>query len=380
MGFFARPNLDDIQFKQLSGSTLTMSGQTRIATTGNLSFQSGNTFIPIIITGGTNLDVLTLVSGKIRLQSPSSGASTGYYTCKTPSTICVGGIPANTVLTGKTIACLFEEMLVPTVSPTITPPSESSFTINPSASIYEVGTVINVCAISCFSRGCICPQYCGTCCFRSGVPYSYNNIDFGVIQAPFLSSACCHSHSLAAHCVTKGNNTLSATISYCSGATSARNSNGSVFAAALPAGTTAALSCIICGLYPYFYGKIASGNCPAGVNRPAINTICNCMAAKCGCCVGDSNGSLYFNFNSSLDDYLWFAVPSGSTIKTSWSLTPSNNGVISGATTAGGNLFPNSVTVPITCVLWNNVGGSPYTYRVYISNYQSAVNTVMTVS
>ena len=41
MTFFARPNLDDIQFKQLTGSTLTLSGQTRIIETNGLTLSDG---------------------------------------------------------------------------------------------------------------------------------------------------------------------------------------------------------------------------------------------------------------------------------------------------------------------------------------------------
>jgi hypothetical protein len=54
-----------------------------------------------------------------------------------------------------------------------------------------------------------------------------------------------------------------------------------------------------------------------------------------------------------------------------------NNGSIGGAVSAGGNLFPANDTVSINSptALWSGIS-----YRIYISNYQSAVVTNMTLS
>jgi hypothetical protein len=56
MGFFARPNIDNIQFKQLAGTTLTLSGTTQIATSGGLELidVATSTYIPIKISVATS--------------------------------------------------------------------------------------------------------------------------------------------------------------------------------------------------------------------------------------------------------------------------------------------------------------------------------------
>ena len=92
-------------------------------------------------------------------------------------------------------------------------------------------------------------------------------------------------------------------------------------------------------------------------------------------CVCDSSSIIYINFNSTSDDYLFFAIPSASAAKTCWYINALNNGAIGGAVSAGGNLFPALASVnPVTTACW-----AGQTYNVYISNYQSAVNTLMTI-
>jgi hypothetical protein len=380
MSFFARPNLDDIQFKQLTGSTLTMSGTTDFS--GVL--KSKGVEIDATATGATAGDALVFDGTKIVL-TPISGGSSGMYYGNTPASITLGGISGGTTLTGKTLSKIIEELLVPAVHPSITPPSEFAFIITPSTSVYEVGTSILITAMSCFSSGSISPQYHGASSCRSGLPYSYNNTDFGVSQTPILSSSCSNLHSLAAHIITNGNNTLSATVTYLSGATPAYNSDGGVFATALPTGTTLPQSCIICGLFPYFYGKIASGGAPAGGNRPDPNTtIRNCIIAldlsrATGIIVADSTGAIDINWNSGSDDYIWFATPVASAIKVKWADTvvTVNNGSIGGAVSAGGNLFPNPASiVNISAVCW----ATPQTYNVYVSNYQTKSTNIMVLT
>lgn len=375
MAFFARPNLDDLQFKQLTGSTLTLSGQTRISTPTGLTLTDGaGNYRPIVATGGTQFDVLTLVGNKIILQPSAASGGTGVYTCASPTTCTVGGLPAGTSISGCTLSYILQKILVPSLPPSVTPPSQSAFIVSPITSLYEVGTTISICVTSCFDRGCVTPQYCGTDPKRSGLPTCYNYTDFGVPQAPVVSSACCNCHALSAHVITNGNNIVSGTVSYASGATPAYNSTGGTFCTTLPAGTTSpALSCTICGLYPYFYGKVASGGCPAGVCRPTPTCALVIAGTKV---VGNSVGSISINFNSTSDDYIWFAIPNASPVKTCWFITALNNGAIGGAVTAGGNLFPAPASVnPVTTIYW-----SGQTYKVYVSNYQTAANTLMTLS
>lgn len=373
MSFFARPDLSDIQFKQLIGSTLTLSGQTQIASTSGLTLANGSGST-IIITARNPVvgNIMTFDGTEIRLMSPNPSGATGNsgnYFGNSPTTCTVGGLNVCSPIYGCTIENILQSILVPIVGPIIIPPSQSAFIVSPSTNIYEVGTSVNICATSCFSLGCITPQYCGASSCRSGIPYSYNNNDFG-ISSTVLSSACCHCHVLSAWTITNGNNTLSATVSYLSGDTPAYNSDGSVFSGATASGTTAALSCVICGLYPYFYGKVTYTGA-TGVCRPTPTSALVTGGTKV---VAESNSTLYINFNSGTNDYLWFAIPSGST-KTCWCVNALNNGAIGGAVSAGGNLFPAKVSCPVTTTCW-----SGQTYNIYISNYQSATNTLMTIS
>src|ERR1035437_6431837 len=110
MSFFARPNLDDIQFKQLTGSTLTMSGVTNF--TGIL--KSKGIEIDATATGATAGDALVFDGTKIIL-TPISGGSSGMYYGNTPASITLGGISSGTILTGKTLSLILQELLVGTI-------------------------------------------------------------------------------------------------------------------------------------------------------------------------------------------------------------------------------------------------------------------------
>jgi len=115
MPFFARPNLSDTQFKQLSGSTLTLSGQTRISTPSGLSLIGQTGYVPInVTTGNTNLNVLTYLDGQIILLPSSSGGS-GLYSGASPTTCTVGGLCSGTSIYGSSISTILEKILVPPV-------------------------------------------------------------------------------------------------------------------------------------------------------------------------------------------------------------------------------------------------------------------------
>jgi hypothetical protein len=356
MTFFARPNLSDEQFKQLSGTTLTLSGQTRIANVIGLSIlASGSTFVPIVVTGGTNFDVLTYYNGQIVLKVPSSGASTGYYTCRTPSTCTVGGLVAGTTLTGKTIACILEEILVPVKPPVIVEPSISSFTIIPSTIIYEIGCSISITSCMCFSRGSVTPQYCGASPYRSGLPntYKYQNFDgsYCCSASTFLSG----SHSMS-RSVTCGNNVTCGSVCYDAECTSAYDSTGGTTFCApnpLPAGVTSISSATICGILPWYWGT------------KATNCVCGCDVANGTCkCVGLATGVLPIIYNSSPTDYLWFAVPNGTPVKTCWYVNGTNNGCIGGVSNLFAASCPQTVTSCQGC--WAGC-----TYMVYVSCTQT---------
>jgi hypothetical protein len=351
MSFFARPNLDDVQFKQLTGSTLTLSGTTRIVSTGSLQFQSGSTYIPIVITGGTNYDVLTLVSGKLILQTPSSGASTGYYTCRTPSTVCVGGISVGTTLTGKTIACILEEMLVPLCNPSIIGPSSVFSITSPSASIFEIGYNLTANTCTTFSRGSVIPQYCGTSPYRSGIPHGYCYIDFN--STPYFSGSSALSllYTFPVYSVCSGSKTAYGRVYYTSGHT-VLNSTGGTYLPALPSGYTTGttISKTVCGILPWYWGKKSTNNI----------TCSDIATGTKGTLSIPASGTLPITYNSSPTDYLWFAVPNGTPVKTCWYVNGTNNGCIGGT----GNLFATSCSQVVTSAQGCWAG---CTYMVYVS-------------
>ncbi len=129
--------------------------------------------------------------------------------------------------------------------------------------------------------------------------------------------------------------------------------------------------------YPVFYGSFASGGAVAGANRPAADQALIDSGTEA---LIQSNGTITLNFNSTPDDYPWFAVPVANLVanpvKTIWYITALNTGSIGGAVSPGGNLFPAPVTLSIDSPqqpspptpLWAGVS-----YRIYIANYQSEI-------
>ena len=375
--FFARPNLDNTQFKQLVNSELTLSGQTQIATiTGLTLTDGGGSDIPVTASGASsNFDVLTYCNGVISLLAPTASGGTGVYDCASPTTCSVGGLAAGTGIYGSGITTILECILVPTLYPTLTNPSISTFTINPTTTIYEVGDCPSITGTVGFSGGCINPDYpptaceCrtdGTLCYvydYMGTPYE------GIIDSP--SDSCIFPSAY----ITDGSNYISAIVCYCSGA-QPYDSSGAAYSTALVSSATTASQINVCGLYPWYWGIESSGGAAAAVNRPTSDCIKSLITGGTTCkCVDTSNGTIYVEYNSTADDYLWFAIPSGSTSKTCWYVDALNSGAIGGSVSAGGNLFPNNELVSEVCSsspVW-----SGQTYQVYVSNYQSESSAIM---
>jgi hypothetical protein len=365
MAFFARPDLSNEQFKQLSGSTLTLSGETQISNVSGLSINDGSgNYIPIVVTGGTNNDVLTYINGKILLTETSGG--TGVYVGTSPTTCTVGGLQSGTNIACCSISCILQDILVPTLYPTFTLPS-SSFTISPSTLLYEVGTSISITGDTSFNRGCIDPAY-STSGYRSGTANSYEYNIWG--------STCCYSdtsssriQAFGSHSVAYGNNTISSKVHYNVGE-QPKDSEGCNYCSPLASGCTDTDTYTISGIYPYFYGTCASGGVAAGCNRPTANAAMIIGGSKV---VGVSTNTICINFNSTADDYIWFAIPVASACKTCWYINALNNGAIGGGVSAGCNLFPDPTTVSnIATTCWNG-----QQYKVYISNYQTAAASII---
>lgn len=377
MTFFARPNLDNTQFKQLAGSELTLSGQTQIATITGLTLTDGSgSNIPVTASGASsNFDVLTYCNGSISLLAPTASGGTGVYDCASPTTCSVGGLLAGTAIYGSGVTSILECILVPTLFPILTNPSISSFAINPTTTIYEVGDCPNITGTACFNGGCINPDYPPTACeCRTDGTLCYI---YDYMGTPYEScvDAVCNSCLFPSQCVTNGNNYISAIVCYCNGV-QPYDSSCSAYSTALVTSATTASQINVCGLFPWFWGIESSGGVAAGVNRPTSDCIKSLITGGTTCkCVDTSNGTIYVNFDSTSDDYLWFAIPDTSTDKTCWYETALNSGVIGGGVSAGGNLFPNNESVSDICSsspVW-----SGQTYKIYVSNYQSCSTTII---
>lgn len=128
------------------------------------------------------------------------------------------------------------------------------------------------------------------------------------------------------------------------------------------------------GVLPWFWGKITPT--PQSPGRPTAITQAQIDAARTAgnYALADSTGNIFANFQSQNTDYIWFAIPySPSNVKTIWYQNAINAGPIGSVPVGsgpspGGNLFPDSVTAPYNMTYISNT-----TYRVYISNYQTAL-------
>lgn len=115
-------------------------------------------------------------------------------------------------------------------------------------------------------------------------------------------------------------------------------------------------------VHPWFYGKVTTSTRPTA-DQALIDSGTAVVAA--------STGSITAPFSSGSGDYIWFAIPASSGVKTAWYVTALNNGSIGGSVSPSGNLFPDADVVSITKTLWSGVS-----YNIYVANYRTAVGSV----
>lgn len=113
----------------------------------------------------------------------------------------------------------------------------------------------------------------------------------------------------------------------------------------------------------YYYGKyeVLGGN----VTIPTENEI-NILSGIGVNNVNLNDFALTIPFNSGVNDFIWFAIPSVFPLRTEWFVNILNRGNIGGAKNISGNLFPDPVLVT-----YNNIE-----YRLYISNYRTNVEFI----
>ncbi|HPC09943.1 MAG TPA: hypothetical protein PLN85_02575 [archaeon] len=381
MAFFSRPNLDDVQFKQLSGTTLTLSGKTIFNnTTGLILTDDNDNKIPIVVTGASNNKVLTYYDGKIVLMSGGSGGGGVYYN-SSPTTCTVGGLNCGTDIYGCEISKILECIVAPVLMPTLTPNSYT-FTEKSSTKLYqEVGSVISsICVCSIYNRGSVTPSYGGTS-YRTGIPrcYKYDyycpscNCYYNIctcVTNSFVNTPKLNNFPISHCCV----NRIRGTVYYCEGEPPHYSNGCDISGCTCPAGSLT--SCINkIGVYPYFWG-VSNHTGSFSSNSCYQNCLINNAS---GCCVCPTNGNVVVdNYNSS-ENRIWLAIPNcGGCLKTKWQGGNSleNKGNIPSET----GLFDNNSVVCNVCIsspnsYWSNV---PYTF--YISSYPTSINYSMTFS
>ena len=404
MAFFARPNLDNTQFKQLKGGEpLTLSGQTQIATTSGLTLYSGTTtggvnmYIPIVATGASNNYVLTYDSTEqvIKLKQSSASGATGIYDGASPTTCTVGGLTAGTSIYNDPVVDILQCMLVPTLYPIpIELPKVSSInlccygTSTLMGSICEVGCSLSIMSNTKYCGGSMTDVYSGNSTCSGGLPFEYVYNMYGV---PGVTCSCTNPvaetrvgndpPTYNTLCVGGGSNTVGVYVKYCSGAT-IYDSSGTYYTG-VTSGCTNTKSKTICGIYPWYWGTVTCDAAP-GVGRPDGDCIKKDITGGTATkVVGLSNSTLNVTFGSTACDYIWFAIPDcGGVEKTCWYVDTINNDIISGCIGGSCCLFPayNSAICQITGVTSaQGCWAIPQVYDVYVSNYQSAASVNMQI-
>ena len=269
------------------------------------------------------------------------GGGNVTYVNPNPTTISVGGYPAgSTFPTPKTMQQMWDGLMYPYIAPAFT-----SFTISGQSTIIEVG--VNLSGLKTFNWS-----------ISNNTNVQSNSIAIRDVNANTL---------IASGLSNDGSENVNiGTISN----TSPISQNWRGEAVNTQATPFNSSNFNVSSIYPVFYGKVASGGAGSGQNRPIANQSLINSGTKL---VIPSNGTITISFNTTPDDYMWFAVPQSSPLKTSWFVDSLNNGVIGGSVSPSGNLFPSpnllnidSNNLPIP--LWTNVP-----YNIYIANYQSGI-------
>jgi hypothetical protein len=348
---------DDESFIYLSAVTTTVQGTNVGIGADVYKGITGTTLYFRRIEGAGNTTVTQ--SGDTIVVYSSGGTGGGLYDLSTPAAITVGGIVSGTTLTGKTAFELFEELLVPTLYPTLTNPSVS-IGLNPSGT-FEVGYCIPVlCVTSTFNAGCICPQYPPTACNKR----SNGACAYCFTGSPITGCYACTNSSLT-ECATNYSvlagtapNTWDTCVHYCCGV-QPYDSKGSCYCTPLSAGVTACVSASITGIYPYYYGKLTSGS------RPPVT---NSLVTGGTKVVASSTGTVTVTFGSSSSEYTWLAIPSISTSKICWYVNALDNGFMNRGCSA--DKYPDECIFSICSGqgCWTGIN-----YKVYMSKTIGAI-------
>lgn len=224
-----------------SGTTITVNAQ-----------GGGSGVVTSLTTTGTS-GAATLNTSTGVLNIPIYGGGVGSYTNATPTPQPFPGnspfdnIVAGTTFTNQTFEEMMNAMLYPTLNPTLTNPS-STFTLS-QAGFREINETTALNFSSTFNQGSINPQYTSASNKRSGLPNTYNYTGTGVSSNP--STSLSDSETVASYTVLAGAQNWTGSVSFDAGV-QPKDSVGGDFDSPLPAGTTAAITRTITGVYPVF--------------------------------------------------------------------------------------------------------------------------------
>lgn len=333
MAFQTKQNLSSQKFEQTSGSTIVLSGSTVIGNSGELKYASS-----ITITGETQIVHKSYVDTLI--QGVTGG--TLLYDGATPASVAVGGIDIGYQLTGKTANEILENLLVPTLNPTLTNPSITSFSQNLSTT-QEVGVSVTPTFTTNFSRGSINPQYSSASPFRSGTPTKYEYSGNGNLRTVVSSSTSDSSAATGATTLVEGANTWGVYVKYDAGV-QPKNSSGGNFSTPLASGSTSVSNTTITGRFLRFFGPTASNPTNSAQVRALPSSTLQ------------TSNVMTFTLNTgTVEQKFAVALPPGRTITSVFDIDAANANITASYTSLG--------TVSV-----NDGGGSgtPRTYNLYV--------------
>ena len=277
--------------------------------------------------GGT---VVQKVGDEIIITSDTASGSQ-QYSGQTPSAVDLCGITIGYELTGKTVSCIIQDLLVPELFQTSvgTPSTSLSATLTGTR---EIGCAFSQLLTPNYSAGAVTPLYCtdnGTTRGGAANNYSYTGPS---VSAGFSG---CTSCNLIGYVVTSGANTWSVCTRYDEGAC-VKGSKGTVNPSyptvCAQDSCTAAGSASITGILPWYWGTKASGTITGADVAAGTKTVA---------VVGASTPICF----DAVTEYLWFAAPAGTyTTKTKWWVCAANAGAVGGV----GQLWAASCSVAVT--------------------------------
>jgi len=245
------------------------------------------------------------------------------YILNSPATCTVGGVVATTVLTGKTIMCLLQDILAPYIQPTF-----SAFAVAITPQPFEVGCVVTGSKSFSWST-------------TTGANVAAGSVGICEVGGSLLGSGFNYNSSPQSLSIGTLTNTSPTTYTWqitgCSTQSTSFSRNVSK-----------------CSIYPVYWGVETCGIRPA-VDNTLVTGGSKCMVNGCG--------TVTIDFNSA-GQWTWVAIPAsnpgGIANKICWYQTGFSNGSIGNPT----DKYPDICTLNITSAqsCWSAVS-----YKVYMS-------------